>query len=166
MSEFTLTPPRSVWPLLFSFKAPIFGHAYVAYVEMAGRLLAHQTGADAVWLDGVNPGGIALSVPNLAVANQTFHAAVVDVLTDFAAQAADFEEFRRLVEQFFADTDATSTAEWESAVRSVQTGATRGPGELPVKPATSAIGVRVVCLESIQAARPELNPTAEFAAAA
>lgn len=134
MTDFALTPPPSAWPLIFNFRAPILCDGFIARVELRGRLLARAE-HDAVWLDGVNPGALALSAPSINTAGLELHSALTAVFVDFAEEHTSFDEFKAAVEQFFHDTDDDSVQEWQEAVSAVQQGLITAPAGLPVYPA-------------------------------
>lgn len=166
MEEFTLTPTPAAWPLMFVYRAPILGHAFVAVVELEGRLLARPEG-ERVWLDGVNPGAFALGAPSLATANLELHSALTAVFVDFAERSESFEAFRSAVETFFHETDVDTVAEWDASVAAVRRGQIAAPAGLPVRSAETPPAVRVI-YKSLESVTPGDNtePEPVLAAAA
>ncbi len=138
------THTTTVLPLLFSYRGPIVGHGYMAKIDLCGRLLS-RVEAGSTWLEGVNPGAIAVSADSLQEANSELRRALTNVFSDFAEEAATQAKFRALVRQFFKDTDQETVAEWKAAVVSVRQGNVRAPDGLHAVPAETEIYVRVSC---------------------
>lgn len=156
MNDFALTPPPSAWPLLFKFRSPVLGNGFVALIDFQGRLLAREDGGR-VWIDGVNPGAIALSAADITAASHALNSAMTAVFVDFAEQAGSFPAFKSEVEKFFHDTDQETVSEWEAAVLAVQQGKIVGPEGLPALPANSRLYVDVIC-KSTENVTPQDNP--------
>lgn len=159
MNDFALTPPPGAWPLLFKFRAPVLGNGFLALVQLHGRLLARQDG-DRLWLEGVNPGALALDAPSIETASLELHSTLIAVLTDLAEQSDSFNSFQTIVEQFFWDTDSDTEAEWKASVAAVQAGYIAGPSTLPVCPATSPLFVEVT-FKSLETVTPKDNATSQ-----
>ena len=158
--EFALTSPASAWPLLFKFRAPVMGNGFVAVVHLHGRLLARPGEGGRVWLDGVNPGALAVDAPSLERANLELHSALTAVFADFAEQAPKFNDFKVAVEKFFHDTDGDSVAEWLESVKAVQQGKIAAPEGLPRYSADLPLTVEVTC-KSTENVTPKDNPVPE-----
>ena len=158
--DFELTPQPVAWPLLFRYRGPVLGKGYVAVVELHGRLLARPAEGGGVWLDGVNPGALALGAPTIQAARKELNSALTGVFVDFAAEADSFDAFKAQVERFFQDTDAGSVAEWQACVAEVQSGRITSPGLLPVLKASSPLLVTVI-RKSADAVTPQDNPESE-----
>ena len=103
------------YPLLFGFKDLIAGNGFFAGVSVAGRALLADEG-DGFWMYGVNPGGVAAGGATAGEAQFEFRRMYKSVLFDIAAEAADFEELKAEIEQFFRSTNEPTAAEWEAAV--------------------------------------------------
>ncbi len=149
--------------MLFKYRSPILGKGFVAVVEMHGRLLAHpdtDQGPDGVWIDGVNPGALALPAQNIRSASQSLQSALTGVLVDLAEESDSFEAFSRAVEQYFHDTDPETAGEWEASVAEVQMGRISSPGLLPVLSATLPLFVAVT-RKVIESVTPKDNPAPE-----
>lgn len=159
-ANFELTSEPPAWPLLFRYRAPILGKGFVAVVSLQGRLLARPDG-DRVWIDGVNPGALALGAPNITTAGGELRTVLTGIFVDFAEQAADsFEAFKAAVEGFFHATDPESVAEWEASVAGVQRGRITSPGLLPVMSASTPLIVEVIH-KSSENVTPKDNPEPE-----
>lgn len=157
--DFKLTAQPVAWPLLFRYRGPVLGKGYVAVVEFHGRLLARPDG-NGVWLDGVNPGALALGAPTIQAARKELNSALTGVFVDFAEETDSFEAFKAQVERFFYDTDASSVDEWQACVAEVQSGRISSPGLLPVFKASSPLLVEVT-RKSADAVTPQDNPEPE-----
>jgi hypothetical protein len=158
--EFQLTPDRLAWPLLFRFRGPVLGKGYIAVVELLGRVIARPEDNDSVWLDGVNPGALAVGASSIKSANKELNSALTAVFVDFAEQADGFDDFKTAVVKFFHETDDESVSEWEASVAAVQRGALTSPGILPVLSAQSPLTVDVT-YKSIESVTPQDNPEPE-----
>jgi len=156
---FELTPEPSAWPLLFRHHGPVLGKGFVAVVTMQGRLLARPDG-DGIWLDGVNPGALALGADNVRVAGAELRTVLTGIFTDFAEQAESFEAFKAAVVEFFNATDDETVAEWTSCVTAVQMGRSTLPGILPVWTADTPLSVEVT-RKSVENVSPKDNPEPE-----
>jgi hypothetical protein len=160
---FELTPAPNAWPLLFKHRSPVLGNGFVALVEMHGRLLARpdaEQGPDGIWIDGVNPGALALPAENIRSASHALRSALTGVLVDFAEEASSFDDFKAAVEEFFRETDAETVGEWEACVAEVQSGRLSSPGLLPVLSANVPLLVQVT-RKSTEAVTPKDNSAPE-----
>ena len=138
MSEFK----SSTWPLLFSHHGTIMGNGFLAEIEIHGRLLATKE-PKGVWIDGVNPGAIAVGAQTLSGTYGELRNVLALVFIDFANQARNFDEFKAKVELFFNETDPGTVHDWENAVIAVRSGAEAGPDGLPRMDASTARYVSV-----------------------
>lgn len=155
----TPTAAETVLPLIFSYRGPIFGRGYLAKIDLRGRLLA-RVQEDIVWLEGVNPGAIAVVGCSLEEANIELRRTLTNTFSDFAEEVTSTAKFRALVRQFFNDTDPETIAEWESAVACVRQGNIKTPTGLRRSPAETEIYVRVTCKSTAR-----ITPTDNDAAA-
>jgi hypothetical protein len=109
------------YPLFFGFREPIVGNGFVAGVDLLGRAVAEQEDAS-WWLFGVNPGALADTGPDVQSAFCAFRQRLKAVLFDFAEEAKGFDEFKRMVEEFFQTTDGDTETEWKDARQAVREG--------------------------------------------
>lgn len=123
----------TAWPLMFTYSGSIIGRGYLASVRFCGRLLATPE-TEGVWLDGVNPGGLAVGGANLDAANHALRETLTKVLVAFASEAASFEAFQAAVMRFYDETDDETVAEWEAALTALQEGTLPGLSGLQRKP--------------------------------
>lgn len=149
--------PTVAWPLIFKYHAPILGNGYIALVELQGRLLARPEADGQIWLDGVNPGALALGAPSLKTANLELHSALTAVFVDIAETSPAFDEFKQAASKFFYDCDEDTVAEWKSCVEKIQSGEVAGPDGLPVYSALTPATITVT-LKSVEDLTPGDNP--------
>lgn len=109
------------YPLLFTYRGPVFGVGFVANVEARGQVLA-SIETDSTWFYGVNPGGLAADGVTFDEAHIAFRKALTSVLFDIALEVTSFQEFKSSVEQFFQETNEPTFSEWETAVAEVRHG--------------------------------------------
>ena len=131
-----------VFALLFSYRGPIVCQGYLAKIDLQGRLLA-RISKDSVWLEGVNPGALAVTGTSLAEANTELRRVLTNVFSDFAKEATTGAGFRALVKRFFNETDDATVAEWTDAVMRVRKGGVEVPSGLPKYSADDEICVSV-----------------------
>jgi hypothetical protein len=136
------TKAVTMWPLLFTYKSPVFGKGFIADVKLCGRLLA-ELEADGVWLYGVNPGGFAATAPTLALAGPEVTTVLSTLFVDFAEEANTFDAFKAQVQRFFDQTDDETLSEWKAAVDAVRSGALAAPPGLPIESADAPCTVSV-----------------------
>ena len=104
------------YALFFESGGPVFGEGYIASVRVYGRALATYDEEDGEFeLSGVNPGSLLGFGRTLKEAYQDFVESLRCTLLDCASDAANFEDFRREVEDFFATNDPEADAKWEVA---------------------------------------------------
>lgn len=130
------------WPLLFSHHGMILGKGFLADIEVNGRVLA-TVEADGVWIDGVNPGGIALGAQTLNATHVELRNTLARVFIDFAEQTSGFDDFKARVEAFFNETDDDTVREWDAAVEAVRAGRITGPDGIPRRDANSQCYIKV-----------------------
>jgi hypothetical protein len=129
------------YPLLFTYRYPVFGSGFVAAVEARGRVLA-SIESEGTWFYGVNPGGVAADGQSLEDAHAAFSKALTSVLFDIASEEPTFESLKAAVESFFWETNNPTLHEWEEAVNDVRAGKLHMEG-LPREPAESPSFVHV-----------------------
>lgn len=144
-SDFALAPTSNAWPLIFKFRGPVFGKAFVAVVEFHGRVLARSEGEPGeVSIEGVHPGGFAVAPQTLRASPLELQKILIGILFDIAEEADTFEAFKAEVETFFWTTDAETQGEWDACVKEVRNGSLQPiPGLLPVLPANLPLLVEV-----------------------
>jgi hypothetical protein len=131
------------WPLLFSYRGPVFGNGFLAHVDMCGKLLA-RVETEGIWFDGVNPGAFAVGAPTLEAASRIVTEALTKVLIDFAESADSFLSFKTTAERFYNQTDADTVGEWDWAVEAVKQGVMPIPAGLPRTPSGWQCGIQIV----------------------
>ena len=99
-------------PLLFSFQRFIAGRGFIANVEIQGRALFRIEDED-WWLFGVQPGGIAAGGKTYGMALYEFRKGYTSVLFDIAFGAEDFQNFKEMVEEFFAQVNKPNLEDWQ-----------------------------------------------------
>ena len=124
----------TTWPLLFTYSGNIIGKGFIASVKFCGRLLAWLE-TEGVWMDGVNPGGLAVGGRTFEEANVELRDSLTKTLVGFADEAASFEAFKADVTRFYDENDAVTVAEWEAALAAVKSGSSSAPAGLQRKPA-------------------------------
>lgn len=106
------------YPLLFGYRDLVSGTGFVAGVQADGRALLVEEDEE-FWVYGVNPGGIAGHGNTWEAAHEDFRRNFKAALFDLAIEAQGFDEFRRLVTDFFEDTNAESERDWDQATREI-----------------------------------------------
>ena len=129
-------------PLLFTHRGTILGNGFLAEIEFLGRVLATLE-VDGVWVDGVNPGAIAVGAKTLVDTKKELDNALVRVFVDFAEHTASFEDFSSRVENFYNESDTDTMREWQEAVAAVRAGKTTGPEGMVKRDAETAPYVKV-----------------------
>lgn len=110
-----------MYPILFGYRDLVAGNGYYAGVKTDGRALLVDED-DGSWVYGVNPGGLAASGHDHSSATTAFRAAYRSVLFDIAAEAQDFDDFKRRTEAFFRETNEPTEQAWHDAVACVRAG--------------------------------------------
>ncbi len=152
----TDTMKSVAWPLLFTYKGPVFGKGFLSYVELCGKLLAVPE-TEGVWLNGVNPGAVAVGARTLDEANRELRDVLTRVFIDFAETTDSFSGFKAAVERFYGETDPGTVEEWEQAIEAMQSGLVPVPSGLLRKPAGWDCFVRVT-EKSLDQVTPLDNP--------
>jgi hypothetical protein len=152
-----------LYPLLFGFRDVIQGEGFIARVAVQGRALMQVESPEAVWIEGVNPGGFAASGHSQAQALESFRRSYLAILFDIASDAADFAAFRRGVEEFFNDTNEPASRDWDAAVAEVRAGRTDADW-LAKRPADTPRSIEVVRVEHPSAQDNALGDGAALAA--
>jgi hypothetical protein len=111
----------SHFPLLCGFRDLVEGKLFLAEVRATGRAIAVEE-SDGWWINGVNPGAIAVGGKTLNEAVLLLRESFTKVLFDLVAEARDFDEFKGAVEKFFREVDQATLEEWESARAAVRAG--------------------------------------------
>jgi hypothetical protein len=146
-------------PLMFSFRHTLFGNGYAVEVRVQnGRALCVRED-DAVWLYGVNPGGMAAYGNDPDEARASFRETFSRVLFDLANEAGDFADFERKVNAFFGETNEGYEGEWLAAVKRVREQHISATG-LPTWSADSPRSVTVSMKKIFEAKdnEPDLEP--------
>ena len=109
-------------PLLFTFKDQVYGDGFLADIEAQGRVLEVRgpEEEEGVWMNGVQPGGIAEGGEDDYKARVAFKKTYKAVLFDIASEAKNFNAFKREVEKFFNEVCRPIEKEWLDAVKRVR----------------------------------------------
>ena len=109
-------------PLLFTFKDRVEGNGFLADIEAQGRVLAVRGSEEEgeVWMNGVQPGGIAEGGESEKKAYRAFKNIYKSVLFDIALEAKNFDEFKSEAENFFTQVCRPIEKEWWNAVKQVR----------------------------------------------
>ena len=143
------------WPLLFSHHGTILGKGFLADIEIHGRILATPE-AEGIWVDGVNPGAIALGAATLNDTHVELRNTLARVFIDFAEQTASYEEFCEKVEEFFNATDPDTEHAWAAAVAAVRAGRITGPEGIQRQNAETRRYVKIT-RKAVEAITPKDN---------
>ena len=104
------------YALFFESGGPVFGEGYIASVRIRGRALATYDEEDGEFeLSGVNPGSVLGFGRTLNEAYQEFVESLRCILIDCATDAANFEDFRWEVQDFFDTNDPRAETKWDAA---------------------------------------------------
>src|SRR5262245_9108217 len=132
----------TIFPFFVTYRGTFFANGYIVEVQaMNGRTVGIQE-ADAFWLYGINPGGMAAQGPDLVRAQRAFSETLTNVLIDLAATADTFDAFKTAVGEFFDETNTGYEAEWHEATQRVQRGDIQLEN-MPVMPANSPRSLQV-----------------------
>ncbi len=151
-------------PLLFSFQFLVPGQGFVAYVELAGKVLRDEESIPGeCWLYGADPGGFCGGGPDWPAASLDFQNAAYLILLDIAAEAPDLKAFRAIAKEAFGKPDQAAMADWDKALEVVRD---RGMqlGDLPARHADEC-PPRVVVRE-LKVPKPFTNGPARWSTAA
>lgn len=122
------------YPLLFSFRDAVSGQGFLAGVTTTGRALMVREEDGSWWIYGVRPGAIAEGGKTPEEAYLKFRNTYKAVLFDVAAEAPDYDAFRREVEAFFYQPDEQEEHRWEEAFRALRAGDVQAEGPLSALP--------------------------------
>jgi hypothetical protein len=154
MTDTTATA-TATWPLIFNYKGTIMGKGFLAEIALTGRLLASQE-VSGVWLYGVNPGALSVGAPTIDDANVELRKTLTLLFIDFAQEAASFDQFTKIVEQYFHESDGESIAEWDAARENVRAGRVPVPNGLPRQTEGPKLFVSVT-LKAAESVTPQDN---------
>jgi hypothetical protein len=156
MTETPSTAIGSSIPLLFTYRDCLFGNGFVVEVKANfGRALCvHES--DGFWMYGVNPGAMAAFGDDPDAAHAAFRQTFSNILKELALEANSFEEFRALVDKFFADTNPGYERDWFRAVDAVRRNEVDAEG-LPRVPADSPRTIEVSMKKIFNAADNAAN---------
>ena len=156
----------AVYPLIFTFREPIAGEAFVAGVDVRGKVVACLEDDGEWWFYGVLPGAMAEGGVSAQEAYARFTLAFRTVLADAAMSSRTFEDFKRAAERFVLQEDAVESERWRSALEAVRSGRTIQDAPFDDLPRLSgtdtAFGVEVVRLGSATA--PTSSSTDQYSA--
>ncbi len=109
-------------PLFFTFQDRVFGNGFLAEVEACSRAVVECNPDEEgmVWVNGVQPGGIAVGAATRTAAYGEFREAYREVLFDIAEEEATFANFKKAVLQFFSEVCRPADEEWWAAVEQVR----------------------------------------------
>ncbi len=150
-----------LYPLLFSFRnVLVHGKGFAAGIIAEGRILASEE-PDGMWFYGVEPVGVSAGGSDLPAAREAFKNVFLEVLFDFAACAASFDEFKRQAEGFFCSVNEPDLARWKDALVAVKSGSTAHLG-LPLGDASRPCSIVIEELGT-GVDSPDKNATDEVA---
>jgi hypothetical protein len=143
-------------PLLFTYRDCLFGNGFVVEVKANnGRVLCvHES--DGFWMYGINPGAMAAFGDDPDAAHAEFRQTFSNILKDLALEANNIDDFRVLVDQFFADTNVGYEQDWLRAVDAVRRDEIDAEG-LPRIPAESPRSIEVSMKQVFNAADNAAN---------
>ena len=107
-------------PILFNYRDTLFGNGFAVEVHAVNGRAVCSDEPDGVWMYGVNPGGMAARGDDADEARKEFRKAFSEILEDLANEAASFQEFKALVDQFFGDTNPGYETDWVDGVKAVR----------------------------------------------
>ena len=144
-----------LWPLIFTYKGTIIGKGFLADVVIKARVLARLE-SDGVWVDGVNPGAIAVGAGSLRETQHKLRSTMDKLFIDFADEATDFDGFKAAIVQFVEQSDPETQHEWQCARDDVRAGTIPVPDDLP-RETEEAPFVVDVALKQVDTATPQDN---------
>ncbi len=121
------------YPLVFTFPDVIVGKGFVAAVEVHGRALLVEDPAAETWLYGVQPGGVAGGGGDSGIACREFKKGYLSVLFDLAEESATFDDFKKVVQEFFETVNVPNSAAWDEALVEIRKNSASVPGLPTVK---------------------------------
>ena len=144
-----------LWPLIFHYKGTIIGKGFLVEIAIQARVLARPE-SDGVWVDGVNPGAIAVGAPTLRETEHALRSTMDKLFIDFANEANDFDAFRSAVVRFVEQSDPGAQREWEDARADVRAGAVPAPDGLRRETTEAPFAVDVA-VKRVETATPKDN---------
>ena len=105
----------NVWPLVFSYRGVIRGAGFTARIHAVSRVLAEEQEDGSIWLNGAEPGGVAIGGDDFDSAHVKLKAMFNDIVWDTAEEAVDLDGFREAMDRFFRDVDRPVNAQWQTA---------------------------------------------------
>ena len=161
------TRQKKAWPLIFTYRANVFGHRYIASVSAVSRVLGIQED-DGIWLSGVQPGGVAAGGTDVWDACAAYRKAFVGVLADIAASVGDFPAFQAEAARMLEERDEAAFEDWTAAVEANRRNRLDWTQmqQLPVKPATMTPSLTVTLKAEMTPADNLIDDSPELATAA
>lgn len=105
----------NVWPLVFTYRGVIRGNGFTARIHAISRVLAEEQEDGGIWLNGVEPGGIATGGSDFDSAHANLKRMFYDIACDAADEAGGFDGFREEMDRFFGDVDRPVNETWRAA---------------------------------------------------
>ena len=105
----------NVWPLVFSYRGVIRGNGFTARLHAISRVLAEEQEDGSIWMNGAEPGGIAIGGEDFDSAHANLKRMFHDIAWDAAEEADDLDSFRAEMDRFFRDIDQPVNAAWQAA---------------------------------------------------
>jgi hypothetical protein len=113
----------TVYPVVFTYEEIVKGRGFLAGVLARGRaLMVHED--DEWWMYGVEPGVLAEGGETFDEARLLFRETFKEILFDLAADAPDFESFKKATEKTLYSVNAPMEELWRGAVEKVRADAT------------------------------------------
>ena len=144
--------PDTVYPIVFRLQIPVQGPGFAAGVEFRGGAVVTEE-ADGFLAHGLKPGGVAGVGDTLIEAYLDLKANTELALYDIAADALDFDVFKRKVAGFFKDTDAWAAHAFDAARKKVAAGQVQS--DLPVRPNPALRHSVTLFVETVPANNPK-----------
>ncbi len=109
------------YPVMFNFRDVVSGDGFLSGVTLGGRaLIVPEDGAWSIY--GVRPAPIAESGQTPLEAFLNFKTAYKNVLFDLVEDSKSFEEFKKVAEKFYNETDSEEEKRWSDAVKAIRSG--------------------------------------------
>ena len=131
-----------LWPLIFPYRGTIIGKGFLAEVVIQARVLARPE-SDGVWVDGVNPGAIAVGAPTLRETQHELRSTLDKLFIDFADESNEFDDLKAAIERFVEQSDPDTQREWDEARAAVRAGEIPVPGDLRRETGEAPVSVDV-----------------------
>ena len=110
------------YPVMFTLRDAVSGNDFLAGITLSGRALMTQEDDGKWWIYGVRPAAIAESGSTPQEAFLRFRNAYKNLLFDFAEDAANYELFKRAVEQFYLEPHKEEEDNWLGAFNALRSG--------------------------------------------